>query len=53
VGNPETLLRQLKEQHQRLGDDIFRASHHMGTMPPAQSLQSLQLFGSEVIPPFP
>jgi hypothetical protein len=53
VGNPETLVRQLKEQHHRLGDDIFCANHRMGTMPPEQSLQSSQLFGTEVIPAFP
>ena len=35
VGSPETVIQQLKEQHQRLGDDIFCASHRMGTMPPA------------------
>jgi alkanesulfonate monooxygenase SsuD/methylene tetrahydromethanopterin reductase-like flavin-dependent oxidoreductase (luciferase family) len=53
VGSPETVIRQLKEQHQRLGDDVFCANHRMGTMLPEQSLTSLQLFGKEVIPAFP
>jgi alkanesulfonate monooxygenase SsuD/methylene tetrahydromethanopterin reductase-like flavin-dependent oxidoreductase (luciferase family) len=53
VGSPETVVRQLKEQHQRLGDESFSASHRMGTMPPEQSLTSLRLFGTEVIPAFP
>ena len=53
VGSPEAVIRQRKEQHQRLGDDICCANHRVGTMPPEQSLQSLQLFGTEVIPVFP
>jgi alkanesulfonate monooxygenase SsuD/methylene tetrahydromethanopterin reductase-like flavin-dependent oxidoreductase (luciferase family) len=53
VGSPETVICQRKEQHQRLGDDIFCANHRIGTMPPEQSLQSLPLFGTEVIPAFP
>jgi alkanesulfonate monooxygenase SsuD/methylene tetrahydromethanopterin reductase-like flavin-dependent oxidoreductase (luciferase family) len=53
VGSPETVIRQHKGQHQRLGDDICCANHRMGTMPPEQSLQSSQLFGTEVIPAFP
>jgi hypothetical protein len=43
----------IKEQHQRLGHDIFCTNHHMGTRPSEPSLTSLQLFGSEVIPVFP
>jgi hypothetical protein len=53
VGSPETVIRQGKQEGQRLGDDIFCAGHRMGTMPLEQSSQSLQLFGSEVIPAFP
>jgi hypothetical protein len=53
VGSPETVICQRKEESQRLGDDICCASHRMGTKPPGQSSQSLQLFGSEVIPAFP
>jgi alkanesulfonate monooxygenase SsuD/methylene tetrahydromethanopterin reductase-like flavin-dependent oxidoreductase (luciferase family) len=53
VGSQEAVIRQRKEQHQRLGHDIFCTNHHMGTMPPEPSLTSLQLFGSEVIPVFP
>ena len=52
VGSPETVTRKLKEQHQRLGYDIFCANHRIGTMPSEQSLKSLQLFGKEVIPAF-
>ena len=52
VGSPETVIRQLKEQHQRIGYDIFCANHRIGPMPSEQSLKSLQLFGKEVIPAF-
>jgi alkanesulfonate monooxygenase SsuD/methylene tetrahydromethanopterin reductase-like flavin-dependent oxidoreductase (luciferase family) len=52
VGSPDTVIRQLKEQHQRIGYDIFCANHRIGLMPSAQSLKSLQLFGKEVIPAF-
>lgn len=50
VGNPETAIRQLRDQHQRLGYDIFCANHRVGPMPLAHSLKSLKLFGQEVIP---
>jgi alkanesulfonate monooxygenase SsuD/methylene tetrahydromethanopterin reductase-like flavin-dependent oxidoreductase (luciferase family) len=52
VGSPETVIRQLKEQHQRLGYDIICANHRMGPMLSAQSLKSLRLFGKEVVPAF-
>jgi alkanesulfonate monooxygenase SsuD/methylene tetrahydromethanopterin reductase-like flavin-dependent oxidoreductase (luciferase family) len=52
VGSPETVLRKLKEQHQRIGYDIFCANHRLGPMPQEQALKSLQLFGKEVIPAF-
>jgi len=52
VGSPETVVRRLKAQHQRLGYDIFCANHRVGPMPLAHSLKSLQLFGKEVIPAF-
>jgi hypothetical protein len=53
VGSQEAVIRQRKEQHQRLGYDVFCANHRMGPIPSAQSLKSLQLFGQEVIPAFP
>jgi alkanesulfonate monooxygenase SsuD/methylene tetrahydromethanopterin reductase-like flavin-dependent oxidoreductase (luciferase family) len=52
VGSPETVIRQLKEQHRRIGYDIFCANHRLGPMPLEQSLRSLELFGKEVIPAF-
>jgi len=52
VGSPETVSRKLKDQHQRIGYDVFCANHRFGPMPAEQSLKSLQLFGKEVIPAF-
>jgi alkanesulfonate monooxygenase SsuD/methylene tetrahydromethanopterin reductase-like flavin-dependent oxidoreductase (luciferase family) len=52
VGSPETVIRKLKEQHQRIGYDIFCANHRFGPMPQEQSLKSLDLFGKEVMPAF-
>jgi alkanesulfonate monooxygenase SsuD/methylene tetrahydromethanopterin reductase-like flavin-dependent oxidoreductase (luciferase family) len=52
VGSPETVIRKLREQHQRIGYDIFCANHRFGPMPQEQALKSLELFGKEVIPAF-
>jgi alkanesulfonate monooxygenase SsuD/methylene tetrahydromethanopterin reductase-like flavin-dependent oxidoreductase (luciferase family) len=52
VGSPETVIRTLREQHQRIGYDVFCANHRFGPMPAEQSLKSLKLFGQEVIPAF-
>ena len=52
VGSPDTVIRQLKGQHERIGFDVFGANHHLGSMPPAQILKSMRLFGEEVIPAF-
>lgn len=52
VGSPETVIRQLKAQHEHIGYDIFCANHRFGPMPTAVSHKSLELFGREVIPAF-
>jgi alkanesulfonate monooxygenase SsuD/methylene tetrahydromethanopterin reductase-like flavin-dependent oxidoreductase (luciferase family) len=52
VGSPETVTRQLKDQHARIGYDIFCANHRFGPLPAEHSLKSLELFGKEVIPAF-
>jgi alkanesulfonate monooxygenase SsuD/methylene tetrahydromethanopterin reductase-like flavin-dependent oxidoreductase (luciferase family) len=52
VGSPETVRRKLADQHARIGYDVFCANHRFGAMPPEQSLQSLKLFGKEVLPAF-
>jgi alkanesulfonate monooxygenase SsuD/methylene tetrahydromethanopterin reductase-like flavin-dependent oxidoreductase (luciferase family) len=52
VGSPETVTRQLKEQHARIGYDVFCANHRFGPLPAEHSLKSLELFGKEVMPAF-
>jgi alkanesulfonate monooxygenase SsuD/methylene tetrahydromethanopterin reductase-like flavin-dependent oxidoreductase (luciferase family) len=52
VGSPETVIRQLTEQQQRVGYDVFLAQHHFADMPAEQVEASLKLFGEEVLPAF-
>ncbi|MCE2465868.1 MAG: LLM class flavin-dependent oxidoreductase [Dehalococcoidia bacterium] len=52
VGSPDTVIRQLKAQHEAIGYDIFCANHRFGPLPTAASHKSLELFGREVIPAF-
>jgi alkanesulfonate monooxygenase SsuD/methylene tetrahydromethanopterin reductase-like flavin-dependent oxidoreductase (luciferase family) len=52
VGSPETVVRRLRDQQQRLGYDIFLAQHQLGDLPREQAVKSLELFGREVIPAF-
>jgi alkanesulfonate monooxygenase SsuD/methylene tetrahydromethanopterin reductase-like flavin-dependent oxidoreductase (luciferase family) len=50
VGSPETVIRRLRDQQQRLGYDVFLAQHQLADMPRPQVLKSLELFGREVVP---
>jgi alkanesulfonate monooxygenase SsuD/methylene tetrahydromethanopterin reductase-like flavin-dependent oxidoreductase (luciferase family) len=50
VGSPETVIRQLQAQHDRMGYSVFCANHRFGALPREQSLKSFKLFGEEVIP---
>ena len=52
VGSPETVAKQLKEQHQLIGYDIFCANHRFGPLPQEQSSKSMRLFAEEVMPAF-
>ena len=52
VGSPDTIIRKLEEKRQLIGFDLFLAQHHLGEMPPDQSLRSMRLFGEKVIPAF-
>lgn len=50
VGSPDTVARQLQEQQQRVGHDVFCAQHQFTGMADAAVARSLRLFGEEVIP---
>ena len=52
VGSPETVIDRLRKQQQHVGYDIFLAQHQLADMPRKQAVQSLELFGREVIPAF-
>jgi alkanesulfonate monooxygenase SsuD/methylene tetrahydromethanopterin reductase-like flavin-dependent oxidoreductase (luciferase family) len=52
VGSPETVIRRVREQQELTGVDVFLAHHHITSMPHELALNSLKLFGEEVIPAF-
>ena len=52
VGSPETVVRQLQEQHDLIGHDILCARHMFGYMDPAATRKSIRLFAEEVMPAF-
>lgn len=52
VGSPETVIKRLREQQQHLGYDVFLTQHQLGDLPRQLAVQSLDLFGKEVIPAF-
>ena len=52
VGSPETVTKQLKEQYELIGYDIFCASHRFGPLPKEQVIKSMKLFAEEVMPNF-
>ena len=52
VGSPETVARQLQEQHDLIGHDIFCARHLFGYMSPEVARKSIRLFAEEVMPVF-
>jgi len=50
VGSPDTVLRQLEAQRERIGHDVFCAQHQIGELPKDQVWKSMQLFGEKVMP---
>ena len=52
VGSPETVVRQLKAQHELTGFDVYCANHHVGPMKPEHAKKSMELFAKEVMPAF-
>jgi len=52
VGNPDTVVRQLEEQRQRTGYDIFCARHRIGHLAPELARKSMRLFAEHVMPAF-
>jgi alkanesulfonate monooxygenase SsuD/methylene tetrahydromethanopterin reductase-like flavin-dependent oxidoreductase (luciferase family) len=52
VGSPETVIKQLQAGKARMGYDLFCCNHEIGKMPHDQVMNSIRLFGKEVIPAF-
>ncbi len=52
VGSPETVIKKLQEGQKMIGYDLFCTNHEIGGMPKANMLNSIELFGKEVIPAF-
>ncbi|UOQ56558.1 LLM class flavin-dependent oxidoreductase [Leucobacter allii] len=50
VGSPETVARRIAETVATLGADRFDLKYANGTMPHAQLMESIGLYGAEVIP---
>jgi alkanesulfonate monooxygenase SsuD/methylene tetrahydromethanopterin reductase-like flavin-dependent oxidoreductase (luciferase family) len=52
VGSPDTVIKKLQEGKEKIGYDIFCTNHEIGRMPRDLVLNSIELFGREVIPAF-
>jgi probable LLM family oxidoreductase len=50
VGNPEEVVEKILYQHDLFGHQRFMAQMSVGTMPHAQVMRSIELFGTEVAP---
>jgi len=50
VGSPEEVAEKVLEQHRLFGLDRFLLHVSVGTLPHAQVLRSIELFGTEVAP---
>jgi len=52
VGSPETVIRLITEQQQRVGYDVLCTQHQVGDLPRDKVWSSMKLFGERVIPAF-
>jgi alkanesulfonate monooxygenase SsuD/methylene tetrahydromethanopterin reductase-like flavin-dependent oxidoreductase (luciferase family) len=52
VGSPKTVIEKLRAQQAHLGYDVFLTQHQLADMPRALAVNSLKLFGQEVLPAF-
>ena len=50
VGNPEQVVEKILYQHELFGHDRFLVQFSVGTMPHANIMRSIDLFGTEVAP---
>ena len=52
VGNPDTVIQKIHEQHALIGHDVLCTQHGFGHLAPELVKKSIKLFGEEVIPAF-
>jgi alkanesulfonate monooxygenase SsuD/methylene tetrahydromethanopterin reductase-like flavin-dependent oxidoreductase (luciferase family) len=52
VGSPNAIIKKLQEGQKSIGYDIFCTNHQIGRMHPDLVRNSIELFGTEVIPAF-
>ena len=52
VGSPQTVIKKLQEGHALMGYNLFCGNHEIGKMPHDQVMNSIRLFGKEVVPAF-
>ena len=50
VGNPEQVIEKILFQHEKLGHQRYLMQMSVGTMPHAQTMRSIELFGTKVAP---
>ncbi|MEA2642137.1 MAG: hypothetical protein QOF51_3531, partial [Chloroflexota bacterium] len=49
-GSPDTVIRRIKEDQEAMGSGLLVTGLPFGPMPPDVAMQSLELFGKEVLP---
>jgi alkanesulfonate monooxygenase SsuD/methylene tetrahydromethanopterin reductase-like flavin-dependent oxidoreductase (luciferase family) len=52
VGSPDAIIKKVQEGQKSIGYDIFCTNHQIGRMHPDLVRNSIELFGTEVIPAF-
>ena len=50
IGSPEQVIEKILYQHEKLGHQRYLMQMSVGTMPHAQTMRSIELFGSKVAP---
>ena len=50
LGSPDTVIRRIQEDQAAIGSELQITSLPFGPMPPQVAMQSLELFGKEVLP---
>ena len=50
IGSPEQVIEKILFQHERLGHQRYLMQMSVGTMPHAQTMRSIELFGTKVAP---